>query len=248
MPYVFGERKKALRRLQELLKIELITIGSDRKQEKQSITELEIIERDQKVRRIQRLEWCLARAEGNYKLIYSLLQNLHTILSSEKELIKKIELAPDLRRYRKHIPALQIVFLAELKIRDRIEITDDFHLSMSTLTKGEQIIHKMNTRERRLVAKMQKGMQKIVSNELTTGITYQWTMTVFNAIEDNVHEWVAQGFLEGYHPDIDFEFVNHPEFIELSSQALLHIRKKPASKEMIKAFVHLFRDWFNGRG
>ncbi len=92
---------------------------------------------------------------------------------------------------------------------------------------------------------MQKGISKIFSNEINEGITFEWTMAVFNAIEDKVREGVANGMFEGYHPDIGFEFVNRPEFVALVMETIQILRKRNVSEQMITAFVHLFREWYN---
>ena len=92
---------------------------------------------------------------------------------------------------------------------------------------------------------MQTEMDKIFSSEITKGITYEWTMTVFEAIEDKVHEGVANGMFPGYHPDIDFEFANRPEFVDLVRESIQNLRKRKVSEQMINVFVHLFREWYN---
>lgn len=103
----------------------------------------------------------------------------------------------------------------------------------------------MDSREKRLLKKMQKGISKIFSNEINEGITYEWAMAVFNAIEDRVHEGVANGMFPGYHPDIDFEFANRPEFVDLVRESIQTLRKRKVSEQMINVFVHLFREWYN---
>ena len=93
---------------------------------------------------------------------------------------------------------------------------------------------------------MQKGMEKVFSDELKRGITYNWAKSVFNALEDKIHEMVANGILE-HHPDIDFEFVNRPEFVGLVMETIQNLRKRKVSEKMISVFVYLFREWYNQR-
>jgi len=120
--------------------------------------------------------------------------------------------------------------------------------------KGEHIIHRMDKREKRLLKKMKTGVAKIFTNEITEGITQAWAMTVFDAIEENVHAAVegnivtGKEIFSGYHPDMDFEYVNRPEFVTLVREVIQEIKKKgKVSEQMINVFVHLFREWYNHR-
>ncbi len=76
------------------------------------------------------------------------------------------------------------------------------------------------------------------------GITDRWVVAVFNALEDKVHELVANGLLD-QHYDLDFEFVNRPEFIDLVREMIQTLRAREVSEQMINAFVHLFREKYN---
>jgi hypothetical protein len=103
----------------------------------------------------------------------------------------------------------------------------------------------MDAREKRLLKKMQKDISRIFSNEITEGITYEWAMAVFNAIEDKVHEGVANGVFQCWHYNIDFEYVNRPEFVKLARETIRGLKKRRVSEQMINVFVHLFREWYN---
>jgi hypothetical protein len=95
-----------------------------------------------------------------------------------------------------------------------------------------------------MVDKVQKRMKQIFANELQLGITEQWAMALYKAIEDEVHKAVADGVLE-HHPDIDFEFVNRPEFVNLVKRVVTSLRERPVSENMVSTFVYLFREWYN---
>jgi len=69
-------------------------------------------------------------------------------------------------------------------------------------------------------------------------------MTVFNAIEDKVHELVANDLLD-QHPDMDFEFINRPMFVELAAEVIQTLKPRKVSEQMIDVFVNLFREWYN---
>ena len=50
-----------------------------------------------------------------------------------------------------------------------------------------------------------------------------------------------------HHYDIDFEYVNKPEFIDLVREKIKALRQKRVSEEMINVFVVIFREWYNQR-
>ena len=138
----------------------------------------------------------------------------------------------------------------ELEIIKKIEHSmkrETFHDLFLELVKGEHIIRTMDAREKRLLKKMQKGIGKIFSHEITKGITYEWAITVFSEIEDKVREGVANGMFSHLYSDIYFEFVNRPEFVDLAIQTIQTLRKRKVSGQMINVFVHLFREWYNQR-
>jgi hypothetical protein len=232
-----------LRELNKLLDLELIDISDEEKEESELISDLEAIEHSQKVKRVHKLEQCLGYAETKYEYVYRLLHQVHSILRSQMHLVMKLQAgSKDSERLIAHIKSQ---FELESEILNKIEKIETFHSLFLALIKGEHIIRTMDDREKRLLKKMQKGISQIFSNEITEGITYDWAMTVFNAIEDKVHEGVANGMFPGYHPDIDFEFANRPEFVGLVRESIQNLRKRKVSEQMINVFVHLFREWYN---
>ncbi len=137
----------------------------------------------------------------------------------------------------------------ELEIIKQIDKRENFETLFLGLIKGEHIIKTMNKGEKQLLKRMKKGIGEIFSGEITEGITYQWVGLVFDNIEARVHELMAQEgtYFEFVHENIDFEFVNRPEFVILVREIIKDIKQKPVSEQMINVFVHLFREWFNDR-
>ncbi|MBU0665766.1 MAG: hypothetical protein ABIC91_05445 [Nanoarchaeota archaeon] len=232
-----------LQELKKLLELELIDISREEKEESEIISDLEAIEHSQKVKRVHKLEQCLGCAETKYEYVYRLLHQLHSILKSQIHIVLKLQTGS--KDTEKLISHLKSQLELEIKLLNKIEKIETFHNLFLALIKGEHIIRTMDEREKRLLKKMQKGISKIFSNEINEGITYEWAMTVFNVVEDKVHEGVANGMFPEYHPDIDFEFANRPEFVELVRESIQKLRKRKVSEQMINVFVHLFREWYN---
>jgi len=235
--------QRNLQELKRLLELELVDISSEEKEESEIISDLESIEHSQKVRRVHKLEQCLGYAETKFEYVYRLLHQLHSILKSQIHIVITLQVgAKDVEKIISHLKSqLEL----ELEILNKIEKIETFQSLFLALIKGEHIIRTMDAREKRLLKKMQTGISKIFSNEIDSGITYEWAMAVFNAIEDKVHEGIANGMFPGYHPDIDFEFANRLEFVDLVRESIQSLRKRKVSDQMINVFVHLFREWYN---
>ncbi|MFC1722730.1 hypothetical protein ACFL0V_01195 [Nanoarchaeota archaeon] len=231
-----------LKELKKLLILELADISDEEKEESELISDLELIEHSQKVKRVHKLEQCLGYAETKYEYVYRLLHQLHSILKSQMHLVEK--LLAESKHTERLISHIKSQFELELGIIKKIERIKTFHDLFLALAKGEHVIRTMDVREKRLLKEMQNEFSRVFSNDLTEGITYEWAMTVYDAIEDRVHERVADGMLH-YHPDVDFEYVNRPEFVDMVREAIHYLGKKDVSEQMINVFVHLFREWYN---
>ncbi len=232
-----------LQEFKKLLELELVDISGEERDESEIISDLGEIENSQKVKRVHKLEQCLGYAETKYEYVYRLLHQLHSILKTQIHIVLKLQTRS--KDAEKLISHLKSQLELEIELLNKIEKIETFHNLFLALIKGEHIIRTMDEREKRLLKKMQKGISKIFSNEINEGITYEWAMTVFSAIEDKVHEGVANGMFPGYHPDIDLEFANRPEFVELVQESIQNLRKRNVSEQMINTFVHLFREWYN---
>ncbi len=231
--------------LKKLLDLELVDISGEEIEESEIISDIESMEHSRKIKRVHRLEQCLRYVETKHEYVYHLLHQLHTSLKAQLHIVNK--LLSGSKNTRKLLSHLKLQLELELEIIKKIEQIETFHDLFSALARGEHIIRTMDKKEKKLLKKMQKGIPKIFSNELTEGITYEWAMAVFNAIEDKVHEGVANGMFEGYHPNIDFQFANRPEFVDLVRESIQKIRKRKVSEQMITVFVRLFREWYNMR-
>jgi len=230
----FGEKINIARRLKEIINGELIDSESDKK--KEIISDIKSLEHSNKIRRVQKLEACLGYATTKYEHVYELSRHLFSTLITEIELIEQIPQS-DLRKFRKITDLLKKNFLVEEEIVQQISSIRTFHKLFLELSKGEQIIKKLDKSEKRLAELMNKDMP-------IDGITDRWVMAVFEGIEDKVYELVSNNQLDT-HPNMHFEFVNRPEFVELVREKITILRKRPVTDGMINAFVHLFRDKYN---
>ncbi|QQG38441.1 MAG: hypothetical protein HYS32_02425 [Candidatus Woesearchaeota archaeon] len=232
-----------LQELKSLLALELVDISDEEREESELISDLEAIEHSQRVKRVQRLEQCFEYVEPKYEYVYRLLHQLHSILKSQMHLVTKLQM--ESRDTEKLISHLKSQLELELEILKNIEKIETFHDLFLALIKGEHIIRTMDVREKRLLKKIQTGIDKIYPKEINEGTIYNWATTVFKAIGDKIHEGVAAGIFPGYHPNIHFEFVNRPEFVDLVRESIQGLRKRKVSEQMITVFVHLFREWYN---
>lgn len=155
----------------------------------------------------------------------------------ESDLSEKLMIASDLRKYRKLTGALKSELAAEETILGKINDIKTFHQLLADLASGEHIIRKLDSREKRIIRSMEQGASM-------GGITDKLIAAVFDAIEDKVHEAVADRTLE-YHPNVDLEFVNRPEFIELVINIIQEVRGRMLTQRTIMAFVSLFREKYN---
>src|SRR3989344_3308756 len=218
-----------------LLMTDLTDVTKEEKEEAELIRDLEALKHAEKIKRVHKLEQCLGYAETKYEYVYRLLQQLHSCLISEINLAKKLLAGSEPVKLVAH---LRYQLTLELAVIEKIKKIETFKDLFSALVKGEHIIKSMDSREKRLIEKMENGVARIFSNEISEGITVQWATTVFAAIENKVHEGVANGMFPGYHSDIDFEFTNRPEFVVLAREVISAIRQRPVSEEMITTFVH----------
>ncbi len=232
-----------LRELKRLLVLDLVDVSDEEKKESELIADLDIIEHSQKIKKIHKLEQCLDYAKTKYDYLYELLYKLHSILILQLEILTKLQL--ETKNMEQLLSHLKSQFELEITILNKIEKIESFQELFLALIKGEHIIKTMDSTEKIMLEKMKIGVGQIFSNELTQGITCDWAMTVFDAIEDKVREGISNGMFLGYHQDIDFEFVNRPEFVDLARDSISHLKKGTVSEQMITVFVHLFREWYN---
>ncbi|MAG08148.1 hypothetical protein CMO89_01640 [Candidatus Woesearchaeota archaeon] len=246
LPYAFDERSAPLRRLKQLLTLEIVDIQVTKKEENDMIKNIESLEHSKRMKRIKRLEACLGYVESHDKYIYYLLCHLYVILKSEWHLLEKLEKNKDIRKYRKLVGLLTSELTMERKVLNQMYDVDEFHDIFVALVKREKVIKSMDAKEKRLLRLMQKRMDKISSGEISTGITLAWGKAVFNAVKVKVKEAYDKRILT-QHPQIDTRFVNGPEFVDLVRETIQNLRKREVSEQMINVFVHVFREWFNSK-
>jgi hypothetical protein len=205
-------------------------------EEKEIISDIQSLEHSEKIKRVQKLEACLGYAETKYKHVYELMRHIYSTLISESDWLNQIPKS-DMRQFRKIAESLKKEILIEEEIFNQIGDISTFHKLFSELLMGEQIIKKLDKSEKRLAELMNKNMP-------IDGITDRWVMAVFEGIEDKIYELVSDNLLD-QHPNMHFEFVNRPEFIELAREKIAVLRTKPVTDAMINAFVHLFREKYN---
>lgn len=236
-----------LSEFKKLLELELIDISDEEKEESELIDDLEVIEHSKKIKRVQKLEQCLDYAETKYEYVYGLLGQLHSILTFQMRILNDLaDGSRETERIERLLNHLKSQFELERETLSKIEQIESFHGLFLALIKGEHTIKTMDEKEQILLKKIQNGVSEIFSNEITEGITYTWATAVFNAVQDIVmdHETlIAKGY--DPHSDIDFEFVNGPDFASLVKECIPKLNGHNVSEQMIDVFVHLFREWYN---
>lgn len=165
-----------LHELKKLLELELVDASYEEKEESELLSDLEAIEHSQKIKRVHKLEQCLGYAATKYEHVYGLLHQLHSILKSQIHLVVKLQMLSE--NTERLISHLKLQLGLENEILNQIREIGTFHNLFSALLKGEHIIRTMDSGEKRLLKKMQKGIRKIFSNEINEGITHEWAMIV----------------------------------------------------------------------
>ena len=236
---IIGEMSAAnaasFKELKKLLELELVDIGGEERKESELISDLESMEHSKKIKRVHNLYRCLCHVALKYEYVYNLLHHLHNYLMHQMHLANRL-IAGSKHADRLILHIKQQLEL-ELEVIKKIEDIKTFNNLFLALVKGEHIIHKMDSFERRMLKKMDKDTP-------IDGITDKWVMAVFNGIEDKVHEMVSNSVLD-YHSDVDFEFVNRPEFVDYVKETIRNLRTRNVSEQMINVFVHLFREKYN---
>ena len=249
-----------LQELEKLLKLELVDISDEEKEELELISDLDAMGHSEKIERVHTLARCLGYAATKYKYAHKLLDTLHSILKSQMHLVEKLQ--KESKKNEELISHFKSQFELEFEIQNKIKKLETFrswrfsdsvkektreifHNLFLAVVTGEKIISPMNSEEEKLLEKMQETFNKVASGEIKSGILHKWAVTVLVGIEDKVHEAVVTGMFRGYQPDSDFEYVNRPEFIDLVKESMPQQELVRNSKQRINVFVHLFREWYN---
>ncbi|MFH1590938.1 MAG: hypothetical protein ABIC95_03340 [archaeon] len=243
LPTNFGERKAPLRRLKQLLTLEIIDIRGTKTRADDMVKNFESLEHSTRKKRVERLTVCLSYDESKVVHLYKLLCHLYVGLKTTWHVVEKLEKNRNLRKYGKLVSQLASELTLEDLVLNRMSDVDVFRDLFVALVKREKVIKIMDVNEKRLLRRMQKRMADIFSGAIKTGITLDWTQAVYDQIRIKVQEAYDKGILEG-HPDINFHFVNGPAFVSLVRDTIQQGRGKAVSERMIAVFVHIFRDWY----
>lgn len=231
-----------LQTLKKILTLELGAIETGEIGERKLINYLEKLEHSKQIKRVEKLEQCLYYIETKYEYIYGLLQQLYATTNTQLQIIVNLLSGP--KDSEKLIEHLKLQLKLEAVIVEKIDYVKIFNELFTALAKGEHVIHQMNSKEKKLMKKMQGRMDKIFSGKINKGITDKWVTTVNNAVKDYIQEGYDKGLLEG-HDSIDLEFVNRPGFVNIVRLSIVTSGKRNVSEEMINVFVETFREWFN---
>lgn len=232
--------------LKGILRTELVDLEEDEEAEIEVINDLISLSHEYRLRVAHRLTQTLDYAERKYEYVYSLVQQIHSIIKREFHLASALEKeggdrAQLIGLFQKQIE-LELLIIKKINDLNERHDRNRFHELFMDLVRGEQAIKRLSEREQKLLQKMKARSERIDNSLLN-----RWGAKVLELLEERVHEAEAQGLL-GYNPDMDFEFVNQSMFECLVKDVILSLRKKLPSEAAINAFVHDFREWFNNRG
>ncbi|VVB81821.1 Uncharacterised protein [uncultured archaeon] len=238
-------------RLQKLLTLELSDAEQEEKSERELVDSLESVEHDERIRKVQRLYDRLAYAESRYKYIFRLLEELHNLLLNQVHIVEKLSSAKDAGKLISHLKSQLAV---EQEVLKQIESRETFHELFLALVKGEQIIGRMDSKEKQLLKRMTLilnedfRIKSVPGPWRKKGITYEWANKVYEGLKAQVN-----GYIEHYeedeagsNPNVDFEFVNHPDFVVFVKQCAAELGQNP-SEQMVNVFVHVFRELYNNK-
>src|SRR3989338_1369266 len=242
-------------RLKQLLRTELVDLEEDEEEEAEVMLDLASLSHDYRIKSAHRLTQTLDYAERKYEYIYSLVQQIHSVIRREFHLASSLQRAgSNSPKYVIHLQKqveLEILIIKKINELNEKHGPNRFHELFIDLAKGEHIIKSLSERERRLLQKMSERSARIDESLLN-----KWGARVVQELEERVHEAEAQGLI-GYNPDMEFEFVNQSMFEDFVKEVILSIRQENAKGNkkkglpydaMINSFIHDFRQWFNSIG
>ena len=236
-------------RLQKLLTLELSDIEQEEKTENMLVNDLQSIEHDKRIQNVQRLYDRLAYAESRYKYIFRLLEELHGALVNQVHIVEKLSSAKDAGELVSHLKSQLAV---EQEVLKQVESRETFHELFLALMKREQIVGRMDSKEIQLLKRMTLilnedfRIKSIPGNWRKKGITYEWANKVYEGLRAQVEEYIARYEEDGAgsNPHVDFEYVNHPDFVVFVKQCAAELGQNP-SEQMVNVFVHVFRELYN---
>ena len=236
-------------KLRVLLDIELIDISKSEDLEEDVIEDLRKLGHSENLKRIHKLQRCLGYAETTYEYVHALMKKLYSIIILEVRCADKEDFAIDDVNELKELYNLELEIINKTKTFSKTQRRETFQEVFVSLVAGERIIKRMNNTEKRLMRSMKRVMDKVLTTnedeQINEGIIFAWVADVVNAIDDEIGEGIANFLFSGDNEDINLEFVNKPQFVDLVREKRRALTQDRISEESINVFVHLFREWYN---
>lgn len=219
---------------------ELVEARAEEKTERQLIRELEETKYEMEIRKINVLNYRFNREETFDRYIHELLNRLAAIIILELHIVEKLRSGP--RQPGTLIENLKRQADLEERILDQIgKVETRFLQGFVQLMLGERVIARLYKKEKNVFT-----LTRVLQEKLTSGLTYDIAMAIFEETKAKIEELIYEGQLEA-HPDVDLEFVNSPAFIEIAREKMQQIRGRMPSEQLIAAFAHVFREWYTQR-
>jgi hypothetical protein len=235
------EKTVLLDRLIQLLKQDLIDISNIERFDADIVSCMQFLKHYDKIEHIRLLEDRLSYTKLKYQFTFELFLHIFSALQIEDRIAKKFRLSPFIWDYHEFFNTFEPQLSIEKAAIEKIGDMTDFHTFLVRLAKGEHKIHLMDSDEKNLIRLLKNKMTKIFNQEITEGLICDWALKLYNAAEDIIQQNVAE--MQG--GNVDFEFVNRPEFYKLARRVMEDTRKKPVSQKMLNVLVYLFREWYN---
>src|SRR3989344_5438831 len=231
------------KKLRKLLNTDLVDISGEEVLEDEMIKNLSKLEHQEAVKRVHRLERCLGYLETRYEYLHNLMVQVYYLLNEEMNCLDSL---PEKLDKLKELYKLELEIVGKINNFGKVQRVETFNEVFINLVRREKIIEGMNDREKKLYKKVIKGMERLYATDeekqKNDGITLEWIIEVEKAIQEKIDEGIDNEIFLGYHPDIGYEFVNKPQFVDLVREKLKVIRKGKLSEEMINIFVLMFRE------
>lgn len=248
--------------LKKLVELELVELGSMESTNERLIANLKALDHRKEIKRAQRLDACLGYFETKEQHVHYFLVQLFHTLRSELCVVLLLE-----RDTAEHITAefgnigvvlekLRGLWDVEKALLDQMssrnasgdkEFIDQGSFKQSvvgifmSLVRGEHIIHAMDKNMRSLVHQLEPRMRQ---SDAHRGDLVDFIEVVFTAIQDRIHELAASDE-DPQHVNIHLDIVNRPDFLDAVVRPKNAEHGNLLSEEELKAFVLIFRNWYN---
>ena len=226
-------------KLRVLLDTELIDISQSGDLEEDIIEDLKNLEHSENIKRIHKLQRCLGYAETTYEYVHALMKKLYSIIILEVRCANKENFNISDVDELKNLYDLELEVVNKTENLDQTKNRESFQEVFISLVIGERIIKRMNKTEKRLMRSMKRVMDKVFSTDedeqISEGLIHDWVADVVNAIDDKIGEGIADLLFSGDNEDINLEFVNKPQFVDLVREKRRALTQDRISEESIKS-------------